>query len=48
MKLHVTESYPCSYLPDQLARSEIAVPDSRVVDTQAYAKLIQEGFRRSG
>lgn len=48
MKLHTTESYPCSYLPDQLARSQIAVPDSHPVDAQAYAELIREGFRRSG
>lgn len=48
MKLHITESYPCSYLSNQLARSQIAVPDNATVDTHTYAKLIQAGFRRSG
>lgn len=47
LKYHTTESYPCSYIPTKEARSEIAVPD-RDIDTQAYSKLIQAGFRRSG
>lgn len=48
MKLHTTEPYPCSYLPDRSARSQIAVPDHCPVKTSVYAQLIQEGFRRSG
>ncbi|WP_304054388.1 arginyltransferase [Nitrosomonas communis] len=47
MKLHTTEFYPCSYLPDKLARSQIAVPDY-LIDARVYAQLIKTGFRRSG
>lgn len=47
LKYHTTESYPCSYIPTKEARSEIAV-SSHHIDTNAFAKLIQSGFRRSG
>ncbi|MEK6685177.1 MAG: arginyltransferase [Pseudomonadota bacterium] len=47
LKFHTTNPYSCSYLPDKLACSEVAVPEY-LIDTQAYGELIQAGFRRSG
>jgi len=46
-KLHITETYNCSYLPGKLACSEIVAPDDRM-DAQVYGELVQAGFRRSG
>lgn len=47
LQLYATASYPCSYLPEQTARSQVVVPLD-VVDTGIYAQLIAKGFRRSG
>lgn len=47
IKCHTTNTYPCSYLPEQSARSEVVLSE-HPVDTQVYGKLIQAGFRRSG
>ncbi|WP_293006635.1 arginyltransferase [Nitrosomonas sp.] len=47
LKFHTTNPYSCSYLADRLACSEIATPE-HLIDTKAYGKLIQAGFRRSG
>ena len=47
LQLYATASYPCSYLPEQTARSQVVVPQD-VVDTGIYAQLIAGGFRRSG
>ena len=47
LKFHTTKSYPCSYFPDKLARSQVATPD-HLIDTRIYEKLIRVGFRRSG
>ncbi len=47
LKFHTTNPYSCSYLPGQLASSEVATPEY-LIDTEVYGKLIQAGFRRSG
>jgi arginine-tRNA-protein transferase len=47
INLYSTASYACSYLPAQIARSQVAAPETKV-GAEVYAELIQHGFRRSG
>lgn len=47
LQFYVTTPYQCGYLPNQLAQSLIASPQS-LVNGQVYSGLIQQGFRRSG